>query len=120
MFTAPVMMEHPRGRWVNIYDKDDPIGMPLKTLNAAYDQAVLKDVQADAGDYLISHLGYFSQQEILGIMARKISLDWVAANHPLPADQIEQLYEAYDKSLTFPTVSQPSHAAVGRPQLSPG
>ena len=47
------------GRWVNIFDEDDPVGMPLKVLNEAYNKVVHKDVLVNSGVYGISHTNYF-------------------------------------------------------------
>jgi len=99
-FTQPAPLEHLHGRWVNIYDDDDPVGMPLKALNTAYERAVLKDVLVDAGDYLLAHRGYFAEPRTITIISRKLALDWLALNRRLSDEQIRAYYEAYDESLT--------------------
>jgi hypothetical protein len=99
IFTDPPTIEGPRGRWVNIYDKDDPIAMPIKMLNEAYGRAVLQDVQVDSGDYLLAHNGYFTHADTLQIMTVKIVLDAIAASGGLPAKQLTTLYAEYDRSL---------------------
>jgi hypothetical protein len=58
-FSQPIHVEHPDGRWINIRDRDDPVGMPLKSLNAEYHAAVHHDGEVDTGDYLLSHMGCF-------------------------------------------------------------
>jgi hypothetical protein len=98
-FSKPVRVEHPDGRWVNIRDKDDPVGMPLKTLNAEYQAAVHHDVEVDTGDYLLSHMGYFSHELVLRAIGRKLALDWAAGNRVLPAKDLQALFKAYDQEL---------------------
>ena len=98
-FDQPIAVEHPEGRWVNLFDNDDPVGMPLKPLNAAYRRVVLKDVQVESGPYLFSHGGYFTKSETLTIISRKLALDWVALNRKLPDSTIDTLYERYDRTL---------------------
>lgn len=97
-FKSPISVETPRGRWVNVFDVEDPIGMPLKVLNEAYDRVVLKDVRVNAGCYLISHHRYFRNAETLRIIGRKAALDWAVLNGRLPPDQAAQLYRRYDES----------------------
>jgi hypothetical protein len=99
-FSNPVRVEHPDGRWVNIRDKDDPVGMPLKTLNAEYRAAVHHDVEVDSGDYLLAHMGYFSHEPVLRAIGRKLALDWVASNGTLSAKDVRAQYQAYDRDLS--------------------
>lgn len=98
-FQSPISVEGPRGRWVNIRDTNDPIGMPLKTLNEAYDRVVLKDARVHAGLYLVSHQRYFRSGGTLKIIGRKLALDWAALNGRMPPDRAAQLYARYDKEL---------------------
>ncbi len=96
-FNKPIAMEDPAGRWVNIYDKDDPIAMPLKALNAAYDAAVLADAEVQAGMYLQAHTRYFTHGRTLDIIARKVALDHAAAASSGAAQNIGDWVEAYDR-----------------------
>ena len=98
-FQSPISVEGPRGRWVNIRDTNDPIGMPLKNLNDAYGRVVLKDALVHAGFYLVSHQRYFRGGGALKIIGRKLALDWAALNGKLPPDQAERLYARYDEKL---------------------
>ena len=98
-FTKPIRMESPAGRWVNIYDPDDPVAMPLTTLNAAYAQAVLRDALVEAGPYLLAHLRYFTRPETLTIISRKLALDWAAHHQRLTPARLAELYAAYDRTL---------------------
>lgn len=99
MFSSPIAVEGARGRWVNIYDNDDPIAMPLKSLNAAYGRAVARDAEVNAGAYLFAHGGYFTEPHTLRIISQKLALDWIAANQRLPAAEVEALYARYDQGL---------------------
>ncbi len=42
------------GGWWNIFDKDDVLGYPLKSLNKAYEQAVVEDLEFNTGNLLTS------------------------------------------------------------------
>jgi hypothetical protein len=100
VFSQPVTVESPRGRWVNIYDKDDPVGMPLKPLNAAYDRAVFADARVDAGRYLFAHGGYFSRSAALALITRKLAADWLARNRIVGEERLQALDAAYDRALS--------------------
>lgn len=102
-FKQPIAVESPQGRWINLFDQDDPIGMPLKALNDAYGRAVHQDVRVDAGAYLLAHGGYFTEPQTLAILSRKLALDWAAVNQRLPADRLARLYAAYDQAPGLPT-----------------
>ena len=100
MFTSPISVESPTGRWVNIFDEDDPVGMPLKVLNEAYDKVVLKDVLVNSGVYGISHTNYFKRSsKVLDIICQKLAIDWVALNQKLSPPEIEKLYAEYDRTV---------------------
>ncbi|GEM_PF-1011752 len=100
MFTSPVSVESPSGRWVNIFDEDDPVGMPLKVLNEAYNKVVHKDVLVNSGVYGISHTNYFKRSsKVLDIICQKLAIDWVALNQKLPQADIERLYAQYDETV---------------------
>ncbi len=100
MFTSPVSVETTSGRWVNIFDEDDPVGMPLKVLNEAYDKVVHKDVLINSGVYGISHTSYFKKSsKTLDIICQKLAIDWIALNNKLPQDKIDKLYQEYDQTV---------------------
>ncbi len=100
MFTNPVAVENPSGRWVNIFDEDDPVGMPLKVLNEAYNKVVHKDVLVNSGVYGISHTNYFKRSsKVLDIICQKLAIDWIALNQKLPQADIERLYAEYDETV---------------------
>lgn len=99
VFSSPIAVESGQGRWINIYDDDDPIAMPLKPLNAAYGRSVWKDAEVNAGAYLFAHGGYFTEPQTLTIISRKLALDWLAANQRLPEAQARALYARYDDGL---------------------
>lgn len=98
-FKQPIRMEGPRGRWLNVFDQDDPIGMPLKALNEAYERVVWRDVRVNSGAYLLAHGGYFTEPKTLTLISRKLALDWVAVNGMRPAGELDALYAEYDRTL---------------------
>ncbi len=99
-FNMPIEVEDPRGRWVNVIDKDDPVAMPLRLLNAAYEKAVAADYAVDSGwNWGQAHMMYFEKTDTLDIVARKLAVDWAAVNRALPATDIERLYAEYDKTV---------------------
>jgi hypothetical protein len=60
--------------WGNIYDKNDPLGYPLKPINSHFNKAVTEDIQINSGNWLLSlliswnaasHLGYWKSRKIL-------------------------------------------------------
>lgn len=97
VFKKPVQVEDADGRWVNLFDPDDPVGMRLKPLNAVYQQAVLADVAVESGVYLQAHNGYFTRSRVLEVVARKLVLDWAAHNHFLSEEKIKELRDSYDR-----------------------
>ena len=107
-FNKPIALESPRGRWVNLYDRDDPIGMPLRPLNAAYRRVVLADAEVRAGAYLLAHTRYFTNQDTLTIISRKLALDWCAQHDPRSAPRWRDLSAAYDRTLGLAGVGRPS------------
>ena len=55
--------------WGNFYDRDDPLGYPLKPINQYYRDMVTEDVQIKAGNLLTSwnaasHLGYWKSGKL--------------------------------------------------------
>lgn len=98
-FTSPITVESVRGRWINIFDRDDPVGMPLKGLNDAYRQAVWKDAQVNSGAYLVSHAGYFKDPQTLTIISAKLTLDWLTLNDRLTPTQQDAYAAHYDQTL---------------------
>jgi len=100
MFITPVSVETSEGRWINVFDEDDPVGMPLKVLNDAYDKVVHKDVLVNSGVYGISHTNYFKRSsKVLDILCQKLAIDWIALNQKLPQEKLDKLYEEYDRTL---------------------
>ncbi len=55
--------------WENIYDKNDPLGYPIKFLNEYYAAANVKDIQVGVGNIIsfwniLSHFGYWTSRKI--------------------------------------------------------
>lgn len=95
-FKKPVTVEAGAGRWINLFDDDDPIGMPLRLLNEAYEKAVFRDVLVESGLYLLAHDGYFLRSAAPQIIGRKLAVDWASANGYLSGLPLKEAYAAYD------------------------
>ena len=55
--------------WENYYDKNDPLGYPIKFINEHYAAANVKDIQVGVGNLLsywnlLSHFGYWTSRKI--------------------------------------------------------
>lgn len=55
--------------WENYYDKNDPLGYPIKFINKYYDDANVKDIQIAVGNLLsfwnlLSHFGYWTSKKL--------------------------------------------------------
>ena len=99
-FNLPVEVEDPNGRWVNLLDKDDPIAMPLRLLNASYQKAVFSDYQVNSGWFWgTAHTEYFTRTNALDLIARKLAIDWAAFNQKLQLLKISELYKEYDRTV---------------------
>lgn len=93
-FGRPINVPSPRlrdfhaeieGEWVNYYDQDDVVGYPLKALNGHYAQVVTRDAQVNAGNLIqfwnpMSHLGYWTDRDVVEPMAKKLIEVWKAIN----------------------------------------
>lgn len=100
MFNKPLVLQSASGRWVNIYDKEDPIAYPLKCLNDVYDRTVLKDAEVNVGwIFGLAHIRYWRSTRVARIMAHKLALDWLRQNKQLSDDEIRDLSGQYDKIL---------------------
>lgn len=97
IFSKPISIQDPLGRWVNIYDKGDPIAYPLKPLNESYDKTVLKDHEVKVGMFGVSHVKYWTHRKVHSIIGRKLALDWLRFNNRLDKAKLDKLYAAYDK-----------------------
>lgn len=55
--------------WENYYDKNDPLGYPIKFINDSYKNANIKDIQIAVGNILsfwniLSHFGYWTSKKL--------------------------------------------------------
>lgn len=80
VFNKPVHMDHPKGRWVNIFDEDDLIAFKLKILNEAYEAAIFKDLRINVGGLASAHTAYWRNKETLKVIAQKLAADWISIN----------------------------------------
>jgi hypothetical protein len=93
-FGLPISVPSPRlaghhpmlsGEWVNFYDPDDVLGYPLRALNDAYKRSVDGDVTVNVGGMLsswnpASHVGYWTDDDVMGPIARSLARVWKQAN----------------------------------------
>lgn len=105
VFNKPISIQDSQGRWVNIYDKADPIAYPLKPLNEAYNRAVLKDHEVNGGMFGVAHLKYWTHKKVHMTIAGKLALDWLRFNGKLDKTQLDALYADYDKHAASPSLS---------------
>ncbi|HEX7065210.1 MAG TPA: chemotaxis protein [Bacillales bacterium] len=73
------------GGWWNLYDKDDVLGFPLKTLNAQYEKAVTEDIVINAGGLFtswnpLSHSQYASDSDVIEPIADRLANMWLTVN----------------------------------------
>lgn len=64
-------------KWTNYYDPDDVLGYPLKTLDAAYDKVVCRDVPVNVGSILrswnpASHTAYWTDDNVIKPVAESL------------------------------------------------
>lgn len=93
-FGQPIKMPHPKlhdhypdvtPEWINYFDKDDVIGFPIKTLNAAYQQTVTADVEINVGRppgswTPYSHLNYWKDDKLITRIATSLAATWRQVN----------------------------------------
>lgn len=72
IFKSPARLEDSSGVWLNIFDKDDPVGYPLKTLNDTYNTAVTGDVLVSTGIFGVSHMRYFESKAVQRLIAGRL------------------------------------------------
>lgn len=108
-FSSPITMQDQEGLWINIYDRQDILGYPLKNLNGkdgAYDHAVFADLEITAGQWWnpwhwligltpLSHVLYWKDDFVAEMIGRKTALDWVRANYPKLEPDLTSHYSAY-------------------------
>ncbi len=73
----PIDAPHPDFEWQNYYDRDDPLGWPLRPLGPEYAQRVTADVQMNAGGLFtswtaFSHTHYWCDRDFLEPLVERI------------------------------------------------
>lgn len=58
--------------WINVYDRDDVLGWPLRPLSESYARVVTEDRETNVGFTPLSHLGYWSDRTFLKQAAERI------------------------------------------------
>ena len=87
---APALKHHwPAlgGEWINYYDKNDVIGYPLKTINAAYSAAVKEDRVVSVGNLFttltpLCHTQYWTDRNVTSPLATALVDMWKKVNPP--------------------------------------
>lgn len=74
-----------QGGWWNLYDKDDILGYPLKTLNKHYEQSVTEDVQLNVGNLFtswnpFSHDFYATDSGVIDYISTRLAEIWLQLN----------------------------------------
>lgn len=74
-----------QGGWWNLYDKDDILGYPLKTLNEHYEKSVTKDVQLNVGNLFtswnpFSHDFYATDADVIDYITTRLAELWTRLN----------------------------------------
>ena len=84
---AALARHHPglKASWVNLYDADDVIGYPLRSLNEAYRDAVTEDRPVDVGSIFtrwnpFSHVGYWSNGKVADSIAGSLAEAWLQSS----------------------------------------
>lgn len=65
--------------WLNLYDKDDIMGYPLKPISDSYDEAVDADVQVNTGRWWsswnpLSHNDYWTDSDVIDRVSRVMNM----------------------------------------------
>jgi pimeloyl-ACP methyl ester carboxylesterase len=86
----PIQVDPDNGLWLNMYDRQDPIGLPLTPIESYENEDVI-DCEVNAGNWLTgwnpaSHTGYWRSKEVARVIAGKLALDWAALNSRAFAD----------------------------------
>ncbi len=74
-----------QGKWVNMYDKDDVFGYPLKTINDSYDRAIAVEKEINSGGIIssstpLSHNNYFKTNEVINDIGDDLAEIWKQLN----------------------------------------
>ncbi len=105
---------HPRGvddrehgMWVNIYDPDDVLGLPLKPLNAHCDRVVHADLPVEVGSLRgdiphAAHMLYWEDRKIGKLLAEKLAIDWLRISGFETAEKSRERIAAYRARYAMP------------------
>lgn len=99
VFKSPIRCEA-GGRWINIFDQDDPIAYRLQDISEDYKRAIhLKDCEVDCGVYGQAHVGYWNDKNVQRIVGSKLALDWLRLNDIISEEEFNKGLMAFDKDL---------------------
>ena len=95
------------GMWVNAYDPDDVLGLPLKPLNEHCSRAVHADLPVEVGSLRgdiphAAHMLYWEDPRIGKLIAEKLAIDWVRVNGLDTAEKSRERIAAYRARYAMP------------------
>jgi hypothetical protein len=84
---APELKNHYpklKGKWINLYDKDDPLAYPLRPLSVEYEKLV-QDIEINAGGLFdswnpASHLAYWTDMDVVKHVTQALHETWKTIN----------------------------------------
>lgn len=84
---------HAASRWINLYDRDDVLGWPLRTLSASYAAAVTEDREVNVGGTLTawnpaSHGEYWRDDDVVRPVAELVRDVAVAAREGVVGGEV--------------------------------
>lgn len=105
-FDRPVRVESETGFWLNLFDDDDIIGYPIRSVNAFYREAVTADLIVKVGDLLtrwnpLSHAHYWDNGGVCRIIADKLAIDFAAIHLGLKGPDLQAALGHFRKRFDF-------------------
>jgi len=97
-FPPPTLPEplKKKAKWLNLYDSDDVLGWPLKSLSQSYSQAVSEDIEVTVGNILTSwnpanHSAYWAADSVIKPAVYLLSSILEACHSPVEVNPGEEL-----------------------------
>jgi len=105
-FDRPVRVESETGYWLNLFDDNDIIGYPIKTINRHHQEAVTADLAVDVGDLLsrwnpLSHAHYWEDGGVGRILADKLAIDFAAIHLGLKGPDLQAALVQFRRRYNF-------------------
>lgn len=95
------------GVWVNMFDRDDIVGHPIRPLNKHCKKVVTADLNISVGSVWsgwtpLSHLAYWKDKDIGKIIAEKLAIDWLRVNKRDTSATTKKRIRNYKKRYRMP------------------